>query len=358
MGGNNLRNLRLPCVKPILRSAMHNTFRGRLAGFLLIGILVSACSRRDDNDNRRVEIPDFNFPQSVVFKDSLSAYGLFEGAPHLMQAADDFTLLELSSVLFTDYAKKQRLVKIPAGTSIQKMADNTLIFPNGSILSKTFYYPIDARDTSLGNQLIETRLLIKENDLWNAATYVWNSEQTEATLELNGLTTTISWINDEGDSRIIQYEVPNQNLCMTCHQSDNRMTPLGPSLLNLNRTVERNGLTINQIAHLQGLDILADFDFQSLASMVDYQDVNASLEQRGRAYLAMNCAHCHNPRAWDTPAERDFDFRHQTSLNSSGIVSGKDKIQGQLLEGEMPFIGTTITDQEGLDLMMDYLNSL
>lgn len=92
--------------------------------------------------------------------------------------------------------------------------------------------------------------------------------------------------------------------------------------------------------------------------MVDYTDVNASLSDRGRAYLAMNCAHCHNPEAWDIPAERDFDFRHATSFEQTGIQFEKDKISRNITNGEMPFIGTTMLDEEGVALLVEYIESL
>ena len=92
--------------------------------------------------------------------------------------------------------------------------------------------------------------------------------------------------------------------------------------------------------------------------MVDYNDLNASLSARGRAYLEMNCAHCHNPNAWDIPAEKDFDFSHEIPLEQTGIQNGKDKISRNVINQEMPFIGTTMMDEEGIDLLIEYLNSL
>ena len=92
--------------------------------------------------------------------------------------------------------------------------------------------------------------------------------------------------------------------------------------------------------------------------MVDYNDLNASLSDRGRAYLAINCAHCHNPQAWNIPAAKNFDFRHEIPFELTGIQNGKDKISRNVLNQEMPFIGTTMMDEEGVDLLIEYLNSL
>ena len=322
----------------------------------LILLLIISCGREEFN--RNIEIPDFNFPTTVVFEDSLSSYGIFEGTPSNLYPSESFELLELSSALFTDYSHKQRLVKIPSGTQMTKSSDETIDFPNGTILTKTFFYYNDERDTTLGKRIIETRLEIKENDVWNVATYIWNQNQTDAILELNGFDTPISWVDENGIGRSTMYHIPTENECMTCHQSNSKMTPLGPTLLNLNRNVERNGNTINQITHLQNLDLLNNFSVNQIGKMVNYDDLNTSLEERGRAYLAMNCAHCHNPDSWERSADREFDFRYETPLNEAGILYEEDKIKRALQDREMPLIGTTMLDEEGVNLIIEYLDNL
>ena len=322
----------------------------------LILLLIISCGREEFN--RNIEIPDFNFPTTVVFEDSLSSYGIFEGTPSNLYPSEGFELLELSSALFTDYSHKQRLVKIPSGTQMTKSSDETIDFPNGTILTKTFFYYNDERDTTLGKRIIETRLEIKENDVWNVATYIWNQNQTDAILELNGFDTPISWVDENGIGRSTMYHIPTENECMTCHQSNSKMTPLGPTLLNLNRNVERNGNTINQITHLQNLDLLNNFSVNQIGQMVNYDDLNTSLEERGRAYLAMNCAHCHNPDSWERSADREFDFRYETPLNEAGILYEEDKIKRALQDREMPLIGTTMLDEEGVNLIIEYLDNL
>lgn len=327
--------------------------------FYIIGLIlltISACRKNDDDFE--VQIPDFNFPQTISFESNLSAYNIFEGTASNLIPSEDFELLELSSALFTDYAHKQRLVKVPEGTSIAKLSDGSLDFPDGTILTKTFFYFNDERDTSLGKRIIETRLEIKESGTWNIATYLWNESQTDATLKLDGQDTPVSWINSQGNNRSTLYHVPTQNECMTCHQSNSTLSPIGPTLLNLNKTVNRNGTELNQLAHLQSLGLLEQFSVTDIPQMVDYNDLNASLSDRGRAYLAINCAHCHNPQAWNIPAAKNFDFRHEIPFELTGIQNGKDKISRNVLNQEMPFIGTTMMDEEGVALLIEYLNSL
>jgi len=321
----------------------------------MILLVIFSCGRQDFNGD--IEIPNFNFAKTVVFEDSLSSYEIFEVAGDLMPS-EGFELLELSSVLFTDFSHKQRLVKLPEGTQMTKSSDEAIGFPNGTILTKTFFYYNDERDKSLGKKLIETRLEIKEAEIWNVATYVWNADQTDAVLQLDGLDTPIMWIDHNGIDRSTVYHVPSENECMTCHQSDAVMTPLGPTLLNLNRDVLRNGNNINQLTHLQNVGILGDFSINQFSKMVDYKDFSFSLEERARAYLAMNCAHCHNPNSWERAAEREFDFRYTTPLDQAGILFEEDKIKRALEDREMPLIGTTLLDEEGVNLIIEFLDNL
>lgn len=326
---------------------------------ILISILLlQSCNNDDGFGGIDVTIPDFDFPTSITFEQNLSAYNLFQGTANNLQPSDDFHLLELSSILYTDYAKKQRLVKVPEGQQMTRNSNGTIDFPDGTILAKTFYYYNDERDTTLGKRIIETRLLIKEANVWNIATYLWNEEQTDANLLLEGLDTPINWITANGISRSTTYHVPDENECIVCHQSNNIMIPLGTTLRNLNRNVERSSLSTNQITHLQTLGVLNNFNVDIVPQIVDYNDTSNLLADRARAYMDLNCSHCHNPNAWEESADADFDFRYETSLNQTGILFETDEIEELVIDGQMPFIGTTLLDEDGVNLIIQYLNSL
>lgn len=324
---------------------------------LLLLILFYSCER-DDFRNNRVEIPNFNLASTVTFEDRLSAYSIFEGLPANLNPTNGFQNLSINAKLFTDYAYKQRLIKIPKGTQLNRLSNNMLDFPNGTILTKTFYYFKDERNPSLGKEIIETRLLIKQANQWNAATYRWNDTQTEAILEQNGLEKQISWTNKDGNIRSTAYKIPTSNECIACHISKNAVTPLGATLKNINTSIRLNNKTINQLAHFQNIGILNNFPIQEAPFMVDYNNKEATLSERGRAYMAINCAHCHNPNGWDIPASQAFDFRYETPLHQTGIFLEEEEIIRNVTNQRMPFIGTTILDQEGVSLLVSYIESL
>lgn len=309
-------------------------------------------SCRKDNDE---VIP---IPMTVEFEQTLSSYNIYQGTLKNLEPSSNFHLIELNSSLFSNYAKKQRLVKIPVGTKIIKNENGIPLFPEGTILVKTFFYYNDERDENLGKKVIETRLLIKSEGLWNVATYIWNDNQTSATLELNGFDTQVSWITSTGINRSITYHFPDQDECASCHQANSEVLPIGPSLRNMNIDVMRSNTTINQLEHFQSIGVLNTFDVSQINQISNYHDLNLSLEERARAYFDMNCAHCHNPSGWKKATSRSFDFRFETPLSSTNILEKKDDIKKAVQEGEMPFLGNTVIHQEGVDLIVQYINSL
>ncbi|WP_299158373.1 hypothetical protein [uncultured Tenacibaculum sp.] len=318
------------------------------AFFTLLSLLVSCSS-----DPGYIPAPD-----TVAFGQKLSDYNIYQGNIVDLTPTTDYHLIELSSSLFVNYAEKQRLVKLPAGGKITKIDNGIPNFPNGTILVKTFYYYKDKRKPSLGKKVIETRLLIKKTDMWNVATYVWNDAQTEAVLNLNGVSKNISWIDANGTTKTVKYQVPTEQNCTTCHQKTSTVEPLGPTLTNMNIEVIRNSTAINQLQHFQNAGLMDNFNHAQIPTLPNYLNPSYSIAERGRAYFEMNCAHCHNPAGFPKAAKKGYDFRYTTPLSQTRIPSKKGKINSVIASGEMPWIGTTTLDIEGYDVVKQYLNSL
>lgn len=214
------------------------------------------------------------------------------------------------------------------------------------------------RDATAPVRIIETRLLVESAGLWNVATYLWNAEQTEATLLVDGTTTAVSWVDEAGQSRTTDYVVPHEGECVTCHQADESAVFIGPTPRNLNRLVERDGNDVNQLAYLQAEGVLDEVDDASVATIPNYEDETESLAERARAYLDINCAHCHSPGRWDEASRRDLDLRYSTPLGETGLDDREDRVARQLRDGEMPYLGTTLHHDEGVGLVVDYIDSL
>ena len=95
------------------------------------------------------------------FPKKLSDFAFFKDI-HAQIPAEGVVPYELISSLFSDYSYKQRWVYIPENKKASFRKDEVFDFPVGSALIKTFYYPIDERDLSLGKRLMETRLLLRK----------------------------------------------------------------------------------------------------------------------------------------------------------------------------------------------------
>lgn len=227
----------------------------------------------------------------------LSALGLFVGNGASQEPAPGVIPYDLNSPLFSDYTNKYRFVKLPAGQSAKYSENDPFDFPVGTIISKTFAYPVDARDESKGRLLLETRVLRHEAEGWVGYPYVWNKEQTEAELDVAGSTVDVKWIQADGVERTNNYIIPNSNQCKGCHRQGETMLPIGPKARNLNGDFAYKEGTENQLAHWTRVGALsgapAPADAPRLAKWDDPS--SGTLDARARAWLEINCAHCHNP---------------------------------------------------------------
>jgi uncharacterized repeat protein (TIGR03806 family) len=292
---------------------------------------------------------------STVLSPKLSDYQIYSGKVSALTPAEGFVKYELATPLFTDYAEKQRLIKIPAGSLLTIAGDGLPAFPDGTILVKTFFYWKDKRDTAKGRRIIETRLLIKANEGWQAGAYVWNDEQNEAVLTSSGLKTGVDWIDKDGVEKNINYQVPAVRQCGTCHNSQKEIVPIGFKIRNLNITVTRNNINTNQLQYFAKLGIANPVDPFSFSKLPSWNDDSFTPEQRVRAYLEVNCAHCHNDNGY-CPAS-DFRPAYENSLSDTKILEKRKKILKFIRAGRMPLLGTTIVHQEGLQLIENYLNT-
>jgi uncharacterized repeat protein (TIGR03806 family) len=289
---------------------------------------------------------------SALLLPKLSAYNIFTGNPVALTPGNGFHLYELGTGLFTDYAEKQRFIKVPAGKTITAVNNGLPQFPEGTILVKTFYYFTDKRDPSKGKRLIETRLLINNGGQWVAGTYVWNKEQTDALLAISGSNTPVSWIDENAATRNISYHIPSARDCAACHNANNSIMPIGPKVRNLNRTVIRNNKSVNQLQHLQEIGVMGPTNPEQFAALPDWKNDKYSLPERVRAYLDVNCAHCHSDAG--SCARSAVRFAWELPLPDTRIAVKSKRIVSLMEKGRMPRMGTTVVDSPALALLKKY----
>jgi len=224
---------------------------------------------------------------------------------------------DLNTPLFSDYAHKLRTVYLPPGTAARYSATETFDFPVGTIITKTFYYPRagaapavartydQSRDfsgagLSLSNvRLIETRVLVRRSEGWVALPYVWNAGQTDAELARTGDELPLELVGADGGREAFTYVVPNENQCAGCHVTDLKtksIAPIGPKARHLNRDYAYPDGKANQLAYLTRIGYLSGApDGAHAPRNTNWLDASQPLDARARAYLDINCGHCHNP---------------------------------------------------------------
>ncbi len=240
---------------------------------------------------------DFEFANLADAPQELSVYEMFEGEPREQRPAAGVVPYDLRTALFSDYASKLRFVKLPPGRQAHYSSDDAIDFPVGTIIAKTFAYPADMREPDAGLDLLETRILLHQKAGWIGLPYVWNEEETEATLRLAGTMLTASWVDATGQRVDHQYLVPNANQCKGCHRvEDDKFEPIGPKARYLNRDFAYAEGSENQLAHWSRVGILDGAPPPETWPRVPAWDdpASGSLEDRARTYLEINCAHCHS----------------------------------------------------------------
>ncbi|MBT8147435.1 MAG: hypothetical protein KJN90_11320 [Gammaproteobacteria bacterium] len=299
------------------------------------------------------------------------------------------------NTLFTDYAHKLRTMWVPVNEQVALVNDR-FVYPVGTVLSKTFYYPTDGEGvfsqvadnsdlSSLSlaeNRLIETRLLVRRQSGWEAFPYVWNDEQTEAFLRVAGTSQPVSLSGINGVSNFT-YFVPNENQCSGCHtriHPDGGLEPLGAVAHQLNYPLPeagQQGTMLNAMVDKGWLSSAPSFE-----DIPHWQDESLSMALRAAAYLDMNCGHCHNP---DGPADTSallLDGFSRTAREMGfckppvaagggagdrlyGIVPGEPdesillyRMQSVEPDEMMPELGRALVHEEGLALIRDWISEM
>lgn len=272
---------------------------------------------------RGVDTPIFH---AETNPDLLSDWKVLRVENQTLVLADNVIPYDLNSSLFTDYAHKLRTIWVPEGLAAEYQETAVFEFPIGTIISKTFYYPhapgAGADSLQLAKapdktaelltegfdlnrvRLIETRLLIRRADGWAALPYVWNKDQTDARLKRAGDIKSLQLVSAENPLagspvQDFNYIVPNVNQCAGCHATNattRDIHPIGPAARHLNKSFAYKTGAKNQILAWQDIGVLSPISLtDNIPKNVNWEDISSPLNARARAYLDINCAHCHNP---------------------------------------------------------------
>ena len=341
-------------------------------------------------------VPNEVADTSNAFPRKLSETGLFASTKDHVPAPGVLPY-QVIAPQWTDGSTKQRFVALPGSAVIEFEAvrfpyrggRDGWKFPDGAVLVETHTLPMDTAQPRSGRRL-ETRILHQEripgseangDQYWRGYTYVWNDQQTDAVLLENpgGLDRTFT-IKDKSAANGVRQQTwhfPGRTECMVCHTMAAKYV-LGLQTLQVNRALGKQDGQ-NQLSHFQSLGLFAADLPQpppALPRLVDYHDPNEPLHDRARSYLHANCAHCHRNGGGgnaDFFVMASIDLRATQMVNAppkhgsfyipqARIVSQHDPYRSLIYyrmatlgSGRMPRLGSRVVDQQGLDLIYEWI---
>lgn len=312
----------------------------------------------------------------------LSDYNFFVGFIKNQNPSLGVLPYEPASSLFTDYALKKRFIWMPEGTLATYNGDaNVLELPVGAVIIKNFYYN-NVQPTNTA-KIIESRLMIRKSDGWIFAEYVWNNEQTEAFLDMNGSNIPISWIDENNHALSTNYRIPSQGECLVCHKSNDVPIPIGIKPQHLNVPYNYTSGSQNQLAKWIHIGYLENNLPSDIVTTVNYKDSSQPLDLRVRSYVDINCAHCHQNNSHCDYRPMRFAFNESADLTNMGVCVDTQDMAGfpsalskivtpgnvnrsmlyhRVSSADpsvmMPLVGRTLVHQEGIQLIEAWINSL
>ncbi len=321
-------------------------------------------------------------PETPVLPQLLSETGIFADLATL-EPAPGLIPYEVISPLWSDGAAKLRWIALPGTSQIQFSPDGNWTFPDGSVFVKHFSLETVAEE----DLRLETRVMWLENRAWQAITYRWNEEQTDAVL-LSGQETLEVTVPTADGPLTFDWVFPSPASCFDCHTAPAGRA-LGVSTQQLNRTFPYPTVQDNQIRAWNNIGLFSEDVWPSGTpdwfTLVDPADPTAPLSGRARSYLLANCAHCHMP---DTQYFNlfgiDMDARANIHLSEAGMIdadplyvppglglSGQAKrvtpfdkedsvLYARMLDlgfFRMPWIGSKRLDPLGLEVIGDWIDA-
>lgn len=337
------------------------------------------------------------------FPRTLSETGLFASVPDQVPAEGVYPFA-VNARMWQDHATSEHWIALPGDSAATHYEQKKPIpgnvpwhnfglhFPKDAVLVKTL-----SLETERGNpatrRRVETQILHFDGSYWHGYTYAWRDDQADADLVPGDGAEKVLDVKDPtyaGGTRRQTWTYLGRSQCLQCHSPWTEYT-LGFNLEQLNRGSDVSPAGENQLAWLGGIGLLkrvgrgdrplppySAAECSRLPHLVDPHDPAASIEDRARSYLHVNCSSCHrfggggssglDLRAFERPSEIG-DLMGPPKLGGfdlpdARVIAPGDPHRSVLLyrmakfnAGRMPHIGSELVDPAGVELVSRWLVS-
>ena len=324
-------------------------------------------------------------PESTEkFPIRLSETGLFTSVKE-HQTDPGLIPYSVNAPLWADEAHVERFIALPGDTQIEMSAADGVgwSFPDGTALIQTFAINMEAGNPTSRHR-IETQLLTRQQGEWVGYSYIWNDEQTDATLVNAAGTDRIFTIQDSSvpeGSREQSWHYPSREKCMECHSRAVNYV-LGLTTLQMNKVHNYGAVSDNQLRTLNHIGVFkkplskSPEDYPKLA---DPYNPKEPLDARARSYLHAACANCHvhtgggNARIvldFTTDLDKTYSVGFRPQHDTYGIPNAMLIAPGnpersilyqrvaQQGKGQMPPSVTSQQDLQAKQLLYDWISQM
>jgi uncharacterized repeat protein (TIGR03806 family) len=257
-------------------------------------------------------VPNSEARAHADFPRRLSQTGLFSSTREHVPAAGVVRYL-VNVPLWSDGTAADRFLAIPGRGRISLDEKGNWRFPEGSVLGRTVSIETE-RGKPESRRRIETQILHLEAESWRPYTYAWADDQSDAVLaDAKGASRTIAVADPEapGGKRTLDYRIHARVECILCHNpwvekkttmfGPQSASPLGLNTAQMNRECRYGERRLNQLIAFNQMGLLAWTPTPNkLPRLANPYDESGDPERRARAYLQVNCSHCHQFNAGGT----------------------------------------------------------
>ena len=281
--------------------------------------------------------------------------------------------------LWTDGARKNRYAYVPSGKQIDSSNMDDWQFPQGTIFWKEF---------SFKNKKVETRVIALTAKGWLYGSYLWNKEQTCATLVHKDGARDVAPIGFYKQGKELNHHVPSKLQCKACHDLERNMI-LGFDALQLSDDKDPNAVKWFS-DHGPDLSISKLVQNNLLShppAKPERIHARSDIERSALGYLHGNCGSCHRPTG--AAQHTKLFLRHEMASKSKieptiktavhqktfnytlpgltkeetyRLVPGSPalsalwfRLSSRDIRHQMPKIGSQVIDSQGSDLIFDWI---